>query len=211
LPDKKKVIKAAREPAKPKRQINYRRFIIILIAIVIVFSAAGFNIYHDRLIQEALKQKIDKALARAVQLESEKEYVAAREMYMTILVLDDTTAGISEKVGALKRRIALRKEARAYFDKLKISDIRLVHTNGDLRLFGSIANAGNRHVKDIELTIYCLDEEDRPVCQQHHVTTSSDGKPLKKNELRRFVATIPDISNSAKEVQVIISDIDFAD
>jgi hypothetical protein len=62
---------------------------------------------------------------------------------------------------------------------------------------------------DASNTIYCIDEEERPVRETKCLPVSSNSKPLKRYERRKFAVTIPNVPDSAKEVQVVVSGMDF--
>jgi hypothetical protein len=82
--------------------------------------------------------------------------------------------------------------------------------NGEIKVSGSIMNTGSREVDDIGLTVYCLDARDRPVCEQKLTASSPDNEPLGRYQRRRFATTFDNWSDSAKEVKVIVGNIELA-
>jgi hypothetical protein len=100
-------------------------------------------------------------------------------------------------------------EVIAYKDKLHIKSLRIRNTDNVLKISGYIQNTGKREVNDIILTIYFLDDDDLPIDTRYHTASSSDGSPLKRYQRRKFSLSIEDAPDTAKEIQVIVSDIEF--
>jgi hypothetical protein len=72
----------------------------------------------------------------------------------------------------------------------------------------SVRNRGKREVYDVELTVYCLDTAGEALCEERHVTSSSDGLPLKRGQRRRFRMKVEEVPSRAEEVLVLITDVD---
>ncbi len=100
-------------------------------------------------------------------------------------------------------------EVIAYKDKLNIKSLRIRNTDNVLKISGYIQNTGKRDVNDLILTIYFLDDNDLPIDTRYHTASSSDGSSLKQYQRRKFSLSIEDAPDTAKEIQVIISDIEF--
>jgi hypothetical protein len=117
---------------------------------------------------------------------------------------------LAVKTAAVKKTEIL-KEVQAYAEKLRIANVRVSNMNHEVRLSGKITNTGSREIDDIELTLFCLDKHDKPVCEQHHVASSPDYEPLKRYQNRRFRVTMGNVPRESKEIEVIVSNIEFAD
>jgi uncharacterized protein YpmB len=203
-------------PVKEEKQIGLRYVIIILIIFICITLGAALAYldlkkkYED--MHASMSMHVSESLKRADELEGEKKFSAARERYASVLGIDSSLdQQIKASISRLDHKIHGNKEVQAYFDKIQIKNLRLRRNQYELKVAGNIVNSGKRYLSEIELTIYCLDEEERPVCEKKIKTVSSDGKPLKKYQKRRFSLAIPDVPEGAKEVQVIVTDIEFVD
>jgi hypothetical protein len=198
-----------------------RRYLFLMLALLLAAVIAGFFKYFE--IQNEYRDLISDSLKRAEQLEREKEFVAAKELYETVSQADSSSyEDIEKDLSRLDKKIQHRREVLAYRDKVQIKNLNLWRKFFELKVSGSIINTGKRPLNEIELTIYCLNEDERPVCEEKITAVSSDGKPLKRHQRRKFSffrkyderefsLEINSVPESVREVQVIVTDIDFAD
>jgi hypothetical protein len=98
--------------------------------------------------------------------------------------------------------------ARLRADTLSIEGLSVRNVDGEMTVSGSVRNRGKRAVYDVELTVYCLDKAGEALCEERHVTSSSDGLPLKKGQRRRFRMKVEEVPYRAEEVLVLITDVD---
>jgi hypothetical protein len=124
--------------------------------------------------------------------------------------MHDLRATLEKKDELLKNAI-VQEEVSAYIDRLELGGVRVTNINHEIKVSGRITNTGHREIDDIVLTVYCLDDNDRPVCKQQHIASSPDAEPLKKHQNRRFKLVIEDVPPESKEIQVTVSNMDFAD
>ena len=88
---------------------------------------------------------------------------------------------------------------------------------GSVGVFGEIKNNGDRTLKEVEITTYCLDKNDKIIFEKTYhpvlVLENSfmmDNTPLKPNYSRRFGCKLDDApSDWSKKVKVIVTDIEF--
>jgi len=111
------------------------------------------------------------------------------------------------QVDALTKEIQKIKTVRLLADSLKIQNISIRKIDGELSVAGEIKNLGNRLIDDIEITLYCL-KDGRPVYEKPFIASSSDGKPLKKYQRRKFRVKVDDAPENAEDVILIITDVE---
>lgn len=218
---KKEIVTLLKEAVNPEKsvhaekRVNPRNIYIPLLLLFIIATAVSLYSYFDVKkkmdgLRSDMKQKITNSLDRAKQLEDEKKYHASKELYLSVLGLDNAAdATINERIKALDRKIIRDKEVLAYTDRLELKDIRISNFHNELKVSGTIINRGSREVNDIALTLFCLDTDDRMVCEKEYISVSPDGYPLRKYQRRRFSITIDNAPDEAKGVQIIVSDIEF--
>jgi len=189
---------------------------------VAVLAYVGLQKDH-RGLQQTFNQKVLDIIQRAKELEGKKQYVAAKEMYLSVLGIEDShDKEIETAETRLDDKIQHIKEVLAYKSNLQIRNIAIRKDTYELKVSGNIVNKGNRPLHEIELTIYCLDEKQKPICEEKLSAVSSDGKPLSRNQKRpfsflrtydrkKFNQAIPAVPALVDKVQVIITDIAFAD
>lgn len=184
---KSKIIRLFGEAVQgEQRTDNKARLLGILI--ILLFILGAFTLYEFR---KDLRRAITEAEARVQQAE-------ARELKATA----EVKALLAEKEKA--------RQTRIYSGWLEIRNVRLAHINGELLVSGEIRNTGKLGFNDIELTIYCLGEEGTPLCEKTHLTSSSDGKPLERGQHRKFRFKLERAPAEAREVQIIISELDLS-
>lgn len=202
------------KPLDAGKKINLKIISILLFLLFVVTASISLYAYFDMKkklndLRSDIKEKITDSLNRAKQLEEEKKYIAAKEVYLSVSGLDINNDVINEKIAERDRKMQIYKEMRSYINKLQINVISFTNKGGEFKVSGKILNTGSREVDDIELTFFCLDKNDKPVCEKQYTAVSHDGKPLKKYQHRRFKISIDNAPKSAKDVQVIVSDIEF--
>jgi hypothetical protein len=106
----------------------------------------------------------------------------------------------------------------AYISKLSIKNVRVAKSYlGDIGVFGEVKNNGDRTLKKVELTIYCLDGAGKPIFekQYHPVLVSdmsfgNDNQPLKPGYSRQFGVKMSDApSDWTQKVDVKVASIVF--
>jgi hypothetical protein len=199
----------------------YRRSFFLLLALLLSVVIAGLYMYSE--LQKDYRNLLSNSLKRAEHLEEEKKFIAARELYLSVRENAGTPdEKIDRAIKRLDERIEHTKEVLAYQEKIHIKNLRFWRDKYEIKVSGNIVNAGKRNLNEIELTIYCLDAYDRPVCEETIKTVSSDGKPLRRYQKRtfsfltnyskrEFSVDIPVVKKSVKGVQIVVSDIDFED
>ena len=115
----------------------------------------------------------------------------------------------AQTLSQLQDHLAWQKIVRVYNDNLPITITKNRNTGDSIKLSGYIKNTGTREIGTITLTAMCLDSRSFPVCEQIIPVKSSDDQPLKQYQRRRFNITIDNPPDTAKGVQVIVSDIEF--
>jgi hypothetical protein len=214
-------------PDDKERRLSSRYFFLVLALLtvfVIVMLLAYVGLQKDhRGLQHTINQRVSDSLQRAEELEGEKKYAAAIEMFLSVLGIDPSHDDeIDTAVKRLDNKIQHIREVRAYQGKIQIRDLAIRKDKFELKVSGNIVNKGKRPLDEIELTIYCLDEGQKPVCEEKFTAISSDGKPLSRYQKRtfsflrtydkrEFTLAIPAVPASVDEVQVIVTDIAFAD
>jgi len=111
------------------------------------------------------------------------------------------------------------QEKMAYFEKVVVRNVHVGKSILDeIGVFGEVKNTGERILKKVEITIYCLDKNGKPIFEKtyHPVLVSEwsfgDNEPLKPNYSRKFGVKLDDApSDWAKKVQVKVTDIEFQD
>jgi hypothetical protein len=106
---------------------------------------------------------------------------------------------------------------QAYINKVEIRNLRVAKTiSGDFGVFGEIKNFGDRILRKVEITIYFLDKNDKPIFEKSYnpvfVTKFSigDNEPLKPNYSTKFGYGPDDVpSDWAQNVRAKITNIEF--
>lgn len=231
--NKDKIVQLLREakhresPVTKDERISRRYFFLVLALIPIILIGAVFaymrllNDHHE--LKQSFNKIISDTLQRATELDEEKKYVAAKELYISAKGIKNSyDAEIEAALNKLDDKIQHMEEVKAYKNKLEIRDIMIRKEQYELKVSGKIVNKGNRPVNEIELTIYCLDSTHKPVCDEKITAVSSDGKPLSRYQRRafsflrtydkrEFTLAIPAIPASIDDIEIVINDIAFAD
>ena len=106
----------------------------------------------------------------------------------------------------------------AYFPKIAIRNVKVAKSALDQDgVWGEIKNAGDQSLKEVELTIYCLDANGNPIFEKqiHPVLVSELGfgennQPLKPGYSRQFGVRLNDApSEWSKKVNVKVTSLAF--
>lgn len=164
------------------------------------------------------EKKAKEISEQAAQLEKSKKFEEAKARYQEALSLDKNNKSAQEKLAEIDKKIEAYKVKKAYFDKIEVRNIHLgADFLGTVGVFGEIKNNGDRTLKEVEITTYCLDKNEKVVFEKtfHPVLVSeysfmSDNTPLKPNYSRRFGYKLDDApSDWSKKVKVAVTDIEF--
>lgn len=162
------------------------------------------------------KKRVSEVLKQAEQLEKQKKLYAAKDKYHKALELDAKAVEAFAKVKELDKKIKSFEEERVYYVKnIKAKNVRLGEsTLGKVCVFGEIKNLGTLTLREVEITIYCLDKNGKPVFEKvRHVVSESlfrnDG-PLRPNYGRKFGIDLDDApSDWAGAIKVETTNIKF--
>jgi hypothetical protein len=107
----------------------------------------------------------------------------------------------------------------AYLPKIVVQNVRVSKTQlGDSGVFGEVKNIGDRTLKKVEITIFCLDSEGKAIFEKSDdpVLVSDLGfgdsnQPLKPGYSRQFGVKLDDApSEWSKKVEVKVTSLRFA-
>ncbi|TET68640.1 MAG: DUF2393 domain-containing protein [Candidatus Aminicenantes bacterium] len=109
------------------------------------------------------------------------------------------------------------EQKQAYIDKVKILNLRVAETRFEgLGVFGEIKNTGDKTLTKVEITIYFLDKNEKPIYEKTYlpvlVTDFSigDSKPLRPNYSEKFGYKTDDApSEWTQKVRAKITNIEF--
>lgn len=155
----------------------------------------------------------------ATQLEKNNRYEEAKIKYHEALSLDKNNKTIQEKISELDVKIEEYKSKKDYFDKIEVRDIQIDtgHIFSNINVLGEIKNNGDKTLKEVEITIYCLDENDKAVYEkiQYPILDSEYSSinvraPLKPNYSRKFDYNLDEApSDWSKKVMIKVTNIEF--
>jgi len=174
----------------------------------------GWKVFFDW----ETKKKVDETMSQAKQLEKEKKLYAAKEKYQEVLELDSKVVEASEKIKELEKEIKSFKEKQAYIDKVEIRNVHIGKSILDeAGVFGEVKNLGDRTLKEVEITIYCLDKNGKTIFEKTYrpvlvseYSLFGDNKPLKPKYSKKFGVKLDDApSDWARKVKVKVTDIEF--
>ncbi len=155
---------------------------------------------------------------QAIQLEKSKKFEEAKTKYQEAILLDKNDKTVQGKLAEIDKEIEAYKVKKAYFDKIEVRNIHLgTDFLGTIGIYGEIKNNGDRTLKEVEITTYCLDKNEKVVFESsyHPVLVSEysfmrDNTPLKPNYSRRFGYKLNDApSDWSKKVKVAVTDVKF--
>lgn len=162
------------------------------------------------------KKRIEELKAEADKLEKQKKFQEAKLRLEEVLKLSSRDEDAPKKVKELDEKQAKYKEKQAYFANI---EVRGIHSGrsilGDMGVFGELKNKGDKALKEVEVTAYCLDKEGKVVSekQYHPVLVSSysfnNEGPLKANYSRQFGYKLEPPSDWSGKVRVEVTDLEF--
>jgi len=164
------------------------------------------------------QKKIENLTKEAEKLEKDKNFVGAKGKYLEILKLDSESLNAGKKNKELDEKIANQKEKLGYIDKVIIIESHIGQSFlGEAGIFGELKNMGDRELTEVEITIYFLDKNDKPIFEKNYnpvlvseFSFGDEGKPLKPGYSRKFGVRADDApSEWSKKVQVKVTDIEF--
>lgn len=167
------------------------------------------------------EKKINELKATAEKLEKQKNFAEAKVKYSEIMALSSRDDEAPRKVKELDEKVVEYKEKRAYFPNIEIRNIEireLKYLHGSAA-FGEIKNKGDRSLKRVEVTTYCLDKDDKVVLEKDSSAVlvseysfgGRDNTPLKPNYSRQFIGGLLDSAPSdwSGKVRVEVTDLEF--
>ncbi|MBU0700043.1 FxLYD domain-containing protein [bacterium] len=164
------------------------------------------------------QKKAEEISEQATQLEKSKKFEEAKAKYQEALSLDKNNKTAQGKLAEIDKAIKAYKAKKSYFDKIEVKNIHLgTDFLGAVGVFGEIKNNGDKTLKQVEVTAYCLDKNDKVVFEKTYnpvlvseYSFMTDNTPLKPNYSRRFGYELNDApSDWSKKVTVAVTDVEF--
>jgi hypothetical protein len=165
------------------------------------------------------EKKIKELKAEAEKLEKQKKFAEAKAKYTEVQGLSSRDESAPKKMKELDEKIVKYKEIQAYFPSIEVKGVHIAKGYlGDTGVFGEVKNKGEKTLKSVEITTYCLDKDDKIVFekQYHPVLVSEysfsmrDNGPLKPNYSRQFGCKLEDApSDWSGKVRVEVTDLEF--
>lgn len=165
------------------------------------------------------EKKIKELKASAEKLEKQKKFAEAKANYAEIQSLSSRNEEAPKKIKELDEKIAKYKEKQAYFPNIEVKGVNIGKgILGDTGVFGEVKNKGDKSLKSVEITTYCLDKDGKVVFEKpyHPVLVSEysfsmrDNGPLKPNYSRQFGCKLDDApSDWSGKVRVEVTDLEF--
>lgn len=113
---------------------------------------------------------------------------------------------------------ASNPEQATYISKVVVRNVKIGQSVlGETGVFGEVKNTGDRTLRNVEITIYCLGSDGRPVFEKTYnpvlVTEfglSADNQPLKPSYSRQFGVKMDDApSDWTRKVDVKVTKVEF--
>ncbi len=154
---------------------------------------------------------------KAVSLEKQKKFAEAKSSLEEASKLSPRNTEIPDKINKLDKKAADYKVCQAYFDKIEVRNVRVGQdVLGRQGVFGELKNRGDRTLRRVEVTAYCLDKEGNMVHEETYTPvlvseySFGDNQPLKPNYGKTFGFRIDGApSDWAKKVTVAVTDVEF--
>lgn len=155
---------------------------------------------------------------QAANMEKNKKFNEARAKYQEAISWDKNNNTAREKIGEIDKIIEKYKIKQAYFNKIEVRNIQLGNSILDeFGVFGEVKNNGDKTLNKVEITIYCLDKNDKVIFEKTYLPVlvseysfMSDNKPLRPNYSRRFGCKLNDApSDWSRKVRVEVTDVEF--
>ncbi|HZE98086.1 MAG TPA: SUMF1/EgtB/PvdO family nonheme iron enzyme [Planctomycetota bacterium] len=124
---------------------------------------------------------------------------------------------------------APKKDQDAYVAKVKVTELKVKEgTKGNGRVSGTLKNAGDKALDEVELTVYYVDDDGKPIFEDNKarpsfskawpVLVNSDhpgdhARPLKPGETRAFLLDVPqpfDVDTEPTKVGARVSALQFS-
>jgi hypothetical protein len=154
---------------------------------------------------------------KAVSLEKQKKFAEAKFSLEEASKLNPRDTGIPDKIKGLEKTAAEYKVRQEYFDKIEVRGVHVGQTVFDQPgVFGEVKNRGDKTLKEVEITVYCLDSAGSVVHEKNFYPvlvseySFGDNRPLKPNYGKTFGYRIEGApSDWAKKVRVAVTDVKF--
>jgi tetratricopeptide (TPR) repeat protein len=161
--------------------------------------------------------KSEELKKKASVLEKQKQFAEAKAALQEATKFNPKDKEIAEKIKEVDKEAEEYKEKQDYFPYIEVRNVHVAKTIlDDYGVFGEIKNRGNRTLKKVEITAYCLDKEGNVVYEKRYhpvlVTEFSlrDSQPLKPNYGKTFGYRIDNApSDWAKKARVAVTDVEF--
>jgi len=176
----------------------------------------GWKVFFDWETEKKIKEKT----AEAEKLEKSKDYAGAKAAYDQIIQLDPKHEEAGKKSKEMEEKIALQKIKDEYLPKVSVMNPHIGESFfGEKGVFGEIKNEGERILNMVEITIYFLDKESKPIYETTYqpvrVSEFSFGdaaSPLKPGYSRKFGVKADDAPSAwAGKVSVKVTDLEFGE
>ncbi len=131
-----------------------------------------------------------------------------------------SASGSLASAGGDSGDVPMGADKQAYLSKVLLKDVKVAKAVlGGRGVFGEIKNTGDRTLKEVEIIVYCLNDQGKAIFEEtyHPVLVTSgftmgDNKPLKPNYSEKFGYGLDDAPSEWKgKVRVEITNIEFAD
>ena len=165
-------------------------------------------------------EKIIKELKSvAEKLEKQKKFVEAKAKYTEIQGLSSRDSEAPKKIEELDEKAAEYKKKQAYFTKIEVNNVKTKKTTSNKTVVsGEIKNKGDKTLKEVDITTFCLDKEGKvvfektfyPVLVLERSYSFSEQKPFKPNYIQPFGYILDDApSEWSGKVRVEVTDLKF--
>ncbi len=172
------------------------------------------------------KEKIDRLLSEAKDLQKKKKVYAAAEKYKKVLELDSES--VLAKIGKneTEKDIASFEKKQSYIKNVHLKNFKVgkgrKYSFEDFKpaIYGTVENKGNNTLKKVEITVYFLDNTGNPIAEENYYPVwysdsswRDDNKALKPKYVKDFGYLVEDAAPSAwsGKAEAKITDIEFMD
>lgn len=163
-------------------------------------------------------KKIAELKKQAEKLEKQKKFAEAKAKYGEVLSLV-RDAEASKKQKEMDDKIAKYKDIQAYLPSVEVRNISVGKGFlGDTGVFGEVKNKGDKTLKKVEVTAYCLDKSGTvvfeksysPILVSEYSYSMRGNKPLKPNYSEQFGFKVNEApSDWSGKVKVEVTDLEF--
>jgi len=187
----------------------------------------GWKVFLDWKTEKAEKEKADKVtalLSDAKELRKSNKLHGAVKKYEEALTLNSEMIEAKDGLAETKQEIKSFEEKQAYIKNVVLKDFKVSEGKkygfgkAVPGVFGTIVNNGDKSLKEVEITVYFLDEKGTVIGEEdfHPVLVSeysfgNDNKPLKPNYVKDFGYSVEDYAPSSwsKKAKAKITNIEF--